>query len=96
MDGRTDPQTGAYDPVRAEDARKVRVAIEKLPSGQREVIELHWFEGLPFGDVAKIVGASVTAVKVRAHRGYERLRVSLVDRRDDQGAAVIPPEKQAT
>ena len=29
-------------------------------------------------EVAEVVGASVSAVKVRAHRGYERLRVLLI------------------
>ena len=40
----------------------------------REVIELHWFENSPYDEIAMIVGASVAAVRVRAHRGYERLR----------------------
>jgi len=77
LDGRSDPQTAAHDPVREERARQVREAIAALPSAQREVIELHWLEGLPFQEVAQIVGASLTAVKVRAHRGYERLRTEL-------------------
>ena len=54
--------------------RLMRRALQQLPEEQREVILLHWFEDLPFADVASIVGASVPAVKVRAHRGYERLR----------------------
>jgi RNA polymerase sigma factor (sigma-70 family) len=60
-----------------EDAVRVRAALAELPGPQREVIELHWFQGLPFAAVARIVGASVGAVKVRAHRGYERLRALL-------------------
>jgi DNA-directed RNA polymerase specialized sigma24 family protein len=50
-----------------------------LPADQREVIELHWFDGLEFPEVAQVVGASVSAVKVRAHRGYVRLRQALGD-----------------
>jgi DNA-directed RNA polymerase specialized sigma24 family protein len=38
------------------------------------VIELHWFEESPYEEIARVVGASVAAVRVRAHRGYERLR----------------------
>jgi hypothetical protein len=56
-----------------------------LPADQREVIELHWFDGLEFPEVAQVVGASVSAVKVRAHRGYVRLRAALGD------DAVLPP-----
>jgi DNA-directed RNA polymerase specialized sigma24 family protein len=50
-----------------------------LPADQREVIELHWFDELEFPEVAQVVGASVSAVKVRAHRGYVRLRQILGD-----------------
>lgn len=54
--------------------RAVRRALRQLPENQREVILLHWYEGLSFTEVAKTVGASVSAVKVRAHRGYNKLR----------------------
>lgn len=57
--------------------RLVRRAMAQLPEAQREVIELHWFEGLSFAEVAEVVGASRSAVKVRAHRGYEALRALL-------------------
>ena len=56
---------------------RVRAALASLPHAQREVIELHWFEECPYDEVAAIVGASVEAVRVRAHRGYERLRALL-------------------
>ncbi|MBI3726088.1 RNA polymerase sigma factor [bacterium] len=57
-----------------EDRERVRAALLRLPESHREVIELHWFQGLPFSQVSSILGASINAVKVRAHRGYERLR----------------------
>ena len=57
--------------------RLVRRALAALPDNQREVILLHWYEDMPFAEIAQVVGASVSAVKVRAHRGYERLRVAL-------------------
>jgi RNA polymerase sigma factor (sigma-70 family) len=57
--------------------RLVRRALSDLPDAQREVILLHWYEELGFNEIAQIVGASVSAVKVRAHRGYERLREAL-------------------
>src|SRR5690606_37416143 len=52
----------------------VRQALAQLPEAQREVIILHWFEGLSFGEIAETVGAGRSAVKVRAHRGYKRMR----------------------
>jgi len=55
-------------------SQEIKLALTKLPSDQREVIVLHWLEGLSFAEVSRAVGASVNAVKVRAHRGYISLR----------------------
>lgn len=66
------------DPLeRADDRARVRRALQTLPDNQREAIELHWFEELSFAEVAEILGVSVSAVKVRAHRGYKALRAEL-------------------
>lgn len=64
---------------RTEAANDLHRALSTLPADQREVIELHWFADLEFKEIATIVGASLTAVKVRAHRGYGRLREALGD-----------------
>jgi RNA polymerase sigma factor (sigma-70 family) len=52
----------------------VQEALKHIPARQREVIILNRFEGLSMAEVAEVVGASLSAVKVRAHRGYEHLR----------------------
>jgi RNA polymerase sigma factor (sigma-70 family) len=54
--------------------RTVRAALDQIPAQQREVIILNRYEGMSMAEVAVAVGASEAAVKVRAHRGYERLR----------------------
>lgn len=73
--GRDKPRDFAPEPGESsERLARVRAALESLPEQQREVIELHWFEDSPYEEIARIVGASVAAVRVRAHRGYERLR----------------------
>lgn len=74
LDGRRDPSVGPRGTQRAEAARELQGALAKIPADQAEVIALHWFEGLSFTEVAEVVGASVSAVKVRAHRGYVALR----------------------
>ena len=74
------PTTLAAEPASQSDAgleKAVRAALNELPANQREAILLHRYEGLSFAEVAEALGASETAVKVRAHRGYERLRVKL-------------------
>lgn len=65
--------------------RQVRVALAQLPDAQREAIVLHRFEGLGFSEIAGIVGLTESAVKVRAHRGYERLRELLKGVWQDHG-----------
>jgi RNA polymerase sigma factor (sigma-70 family) len=57
-----------------ERSARIRAALARLPEPQRTVIELHFFDEFPYEEIARIVGASVAAVRVRAHRGYERLR----------------------
>ena len=54
--------------------RLVQRALQQLTDQQREVIVLHYYNDLSFPEISKIVGASLSAVKVRAHRGYEKLR----------------------
>ena len=58
---------------------RVQSAIHGLPDEQRQVILLHWYGGLTFDEVGQVVGATGAAVRVRAHRAYEKLRVSLGD-----------------
>jgi RNA polymerase sigma-70 factor (ECF subfamily) len=60
-----------------ERAEAVRAALARLPESQRVVVVMHRYEGLTFGEIAKAVGASEGAVRVRAFRAYEALRVEL-------------------
>jgi RNA polymerase sigma-70 factor (ECF subfamily) len=55
----------------------VRRTLETLPLLQREAFVLLRFEGLSVSEAAQILGASESAVKVRAFRAYEALRDAL-------------------
>ncbi len=59
---------------RADARRTLTWALERIPNDQREVIELHWLAGLSFPELSESIGITVAAAKVRAHRGYVRLR----------------------
>ena len=75
-DGET-PRDAAEAPSTFRDPgleKLVSAALEKLPASQREAVVLHRFHGLSFAEIAEALGTSVGAVKVRAHRGYEKLR----------------------
>ncbi len=59
--------------------KRLEGALAKLPASQREVVVLHKVEGLLFEEVAEVLGISATAARIRAHRGYERLKELLAD-----------------
>jgi RNA polymerase sigma factor (sigma-70 family) len=67
-------QREASGGLTAEQTDQIRAAIAALPQPQRQVIELHRYQELTFPEIAAIVGGTETAVRVRAFRGYERLR----------------------
>jgi RNA polymerase sigma-70 factor (ECF subfamily) len=74
---------GAVDEEAGERASRVRAALDKLPESQRLIVQLHRYEGLTFGEIANAIGSTEGAVKLRAFRAYERLRVELRDLADD-------------
>lgn len=59
--------------------RAVEAALQQLPVSHREAVVLHKVQGLSFDEIAKSLGISSTAARLRAHRGYEKLRELLAD-----------------
>ncbi len=53
---------------------RIERAFEQLPAQQREAVLLHKVHGLSFDDIAAALDISPTAARIRAHRGYEKLR----------------------
>jgi len=75
-----DEAAAADDLVAAEQlAARIRRELGKLPDNQRVAFELLKQEGLSVAEAAAVLGVSVTAVKLRAHRAYEALRAALGD-----------------
>lgn len=54
-------------------------AVARLPHDQREAIYLHYYEGYPIAQVARLVGASEAAVTKRLSRARATLRHTLGD-----------------
>ena len=68
------------DPPPGSDLRDaVRAALDGLPESQRTVIHLHRYEGMTFAEIARVLDTTEGAVKLRAFRGYEKLREQLED-----------------
>jgi RNA polymerase sigma-70 factor (ECF subfamily) len=57
-----------------ETARLVRAAIDTLPVRYREVLALRELEGLPYDEIAAVLGISIGTVESRLHRARARLR----------------------
>lgn len=59
--------------------RQLWAAVNGLPEHYRITLVLFYFEGMPVEHISRILGVSVSAVKVRLHRGRERLAARLAD-----------------
>lgn len=64
---------------RANVAHGVQAAVRELPRRYREVVVLHYLEGLPAAEIGRILGLRSNAVDVRLNRARSRLRTALVD-----------------
>lgn len=56
---------------------EVFVALQNLPEKYKDVVILHYLEGYSVEEVAKLLGLSVSAVKMRLKRSREFLRNEL-------------------
>jgi len=69
--------------VDREDIRKVRRAINQLPSKSREAMILHYVASLSIPDAAKAAGVSKGTLKSRLNRGLEAVRKACNDGSED-------------
>ncbi len=70
----------AAEPI-ADDGR-VKETLALLPENQRRVVELLKVDGLSIKETARQLDISEAAVKVTAHRAYEKLRKTLMNSKD--------------
>lgn len=63
--------------MRNESAHRVERAVGELPDEYRLPIQLHYYEGLSYEQVAEALSCPAGTVATRLHRGMERLRHSL-------------------
>jgi RNA polymerase sigma-70 factor, ECF subfamily len=74
------------DPARVlethDDEAAVQAALAALPEIQRRPIEMAYFEGLSYRDVARELGEPEGTVKYRIRMGMKQMRAALRDRED--------------
>jgi RNA polymerase sigma-70 factor (ECF subfamily) len=56
---------------------RLRLACEKLPLAQREVIALRFFDDLDYRTIAEITGDSEVALRSRLHDALEKLKTTI-------------------
>jgi RNA polymerase sigma-70 factor (ECF subfamily) len=73
-------ETSAHELASAKQtAARLEQALRRLPEQHRVAFELVKQDGLSVRDAAQVLGCTVTAVKLRAHRAYVALRAALGD-----------------
>ena len=57
--------------------RDLMKAIQRLPSKQRTVFIMRWFDNLSYEDISEILGTSVGALKASYHFASEKIKAEL-------------------
>jgi RNA polymerase sigma-70 factor (ECF subfamily) len=81
---RTDPlevepmRSGAGDRIeRNIDGARAKALLDSLPPGQRAVLELGYFQGLSFSEIAEALDIPIGTVKSRVSAAMVKLRADL-------------------
>jgi RNA polymerase sigma-70 factor, ECF subfamily len=81
--------------LRRENAKRLRVAVQKLPPDYRLVLVLHDMEELSDSDVAEITGLRLGTIRVRLHRArlFVRKELAKQDQHRVRRATARPSEE---
>ena len=81
------PAPAAAEPAavaeRVQERELLAGLLAGLPRAYREAVVLRHVEGLPYAEVAEVLGRPVGTVKTHVHRGVRQLRVEL-ERREER------------
>jgi RNA polymerase sigma-70 factor (ECF subfamily) len=84
MPDRADPAAGPQEQAeRADEARRLRAAIDALPEKYRTVITLFHLQNKQYDEIAQVLGLPMGTVKTHLFRAKDLLRKAL----EDDGAA---------
>jgi RNA polymerase sigma-70 factor (ECF subfamily) len=67
-----------------EDLVRLAEALARLPEAQRQAVELHYLRGWPLADIAAHLGRGKSAVAGLLHRGLDKLRACLQEKKRDE------------
>ncbi|MBS1261847.1 MAG: ECF RNA polymerase sigma factor SigW [Calditrichaeota bacterium] len=72
--------SGEEDVERRDLAARAHVELQKLPVRQRTAVILRALKGLPYAEIADVMGTSVGGAKANVHQGIRKLREAMGDR----------------
>jgi RNA polymerase sigma-70 factor (ECF subfamily) len=72
-----DPTEESDDDIRLEDAEYIHAALDELALEHREVLVLHFLEGMTYENIARVIGCPVGTVRSRIHYAKRALRCAL-------------------
>jgi RNA polymerase sigma-70 factor, ECF subfamily len=84
-----DESAASFEPDDDDRTHLVRDAVAELPAATREMLALHFVEGLRYREIAEVCGASEAAVKQRMARTLRELRGKVVAAGAEKGAARV-------
>ena len=74
LDGIDPAEEEEDDDFSADDAGRVRAALDQLAPEHREVLLLRFFEGMAYEDIARVTGCRLGTVRSRIHYAKRALR----------------------
>lgn len=77
LDENTDPPNEEYDEQRELQLQSLEKAIIQLPEIDRQIIQWHYYEGVPLQTIAQRVGQTENNIKVRIFRIREKLKMKI-------------------
>lgn len=79
----------------AEQAARIRAALEQLSSGDRELLRLSFFEGMTPQEVAERLGEPSTRIRKRKERALARLREAFLQTGGHTGDSIPTQSAEA-
>ena len=62
-----------------EGKEKLMMALDRLPTEEREILIMAKFEKMKYSQISKVMGMTESTLKVKAHRSIKKLRTILVN-----------------
>jgi len=65
------------------DLHNIRVILQQMPEIDRAAFVMRFQHELPYAEIARALGLSLTATKVKVHRARKKILVSFLDKEHD-------------